>query len=79
MQDIVGGVGRVGELIGEIRANSAVQDEGIAAVTRSIAELDSDTQGNAALVEETASAADSLSQQAQRLAQTVASFELAPA
>ena len=79
MQDIVGGVQRVSELIGEIRSNSAEQDEGIAAAARSIGELDVDTQGNAALVEQTAAAADSLSQQAQRLAGTVSRFGLAAA
>ncbi len=76
MEEIVTGVRRVTELISEIRVATTEQDQGVASITDSVSELDKDTQGNAALVEETAAAADSLSQQAQALSQTVSVFKL---
>jgi methyl-accepting chemotaxis protein len=76
MRDIQGGVLRVTELIGEIHAASSRQDSSIGQVAVSVADLDRDTQDNAALVEETAAASQSLSAQAQRLTQAVASFQL---
>jgi methyl-accepting chemotaxis protein len=79
MQELVSGVGRVTELIAGIERASQEQDEGISRVSRSVSDIDADTQGNAALVEETAAAAQSLREQAGRLAEAVAEFKLAPA
>ncbi|MFG6441799.1 methyl-accepting chemotaxis protein [Roseateles sp. LKC17W] len=76
MTDIVGSVQRVTDIIGEISAAAAEQSQGIAQVNGTVAELDQMTQQNAALVEESAAAAQSLKEQAVRLAGLVSSFKL---
>jgi methyl-accepting chemotaxis protein len=79
MGEIVGSVQRVSDIIGEISAASAEQSEGIGQVNVAVAELDQMTQQNAALVEQSAAAAESLREQAQRLAQVVSTFRLSGA
>jgi methyl-accepting chemotaxis protein len=76
MTEIVGSVQRVSDIIGEISAASTGQSDGIEQVNKAVAELDQMTQQNAALVEESAAAAESLREQAQRLAQVVSTFKL---
>ncbi len=76
MTDIVMSVQRVTDIIGEITASTASQSQGIDAVNGSVVQLDQMTQQNAALVEESAAAAESLSEQAQRLAEVVGTFKL---
>jgi methyl-accepting chemotaxis protein len=76
MTDIVGSVQRVTDIIGEISAAAVEQSQGIAQVNGTVMELDQMTQQNAALVEESAAAAQSLKEQAVRLAGLVASFKL---
>ena len=76
MTDIVGSVQRVTDIIGEISAAAAEQSQGIAQVNGTVTELDQMTQQNAALVEESAAAAQSLKEQAVRLAGLVSSFKL---
>ena len=76
MQDIVSQVKRVNDLIAEISAASVEQTQGISQVGDAVNQLDQVTQQNAALVEESAAAADSLKQQAANLAQVVAVFKL---
>jgi methyl-accepting chemotaxis protein len=76
MQDIVAQVQRVGELIAAISMASTEQSRGISQVGDAVAQLDRVTQQNAALVEESAAAADSLKQQAASLAQVVGIFKL---
>ena len=76
MQDIVHSVQRVGDIIGEISAAATEQTVGIAQVGQSVGEIDRMTQQNAALVEQSAAAAESLREQAQRLAQVVQQFHL---
>lgn len=77
MTEIVSSVKRVSDIIGEISAASAEQSDGISRVNTSVMELDHMTQQNAALVEQSAAAAESLREQAQRLAQLVTTFKLA--
>jgi methyl-accepting chemotaxis protein len=77
MGEIVNSVQRVSDIIGEITAAAAEQAEGIGQVNSAVSQLDQMTQQNAALVEQSAAAAESLREQSQRLAQTVAGFELA--
>jgi methyl-accepting chemotaxis protein len=72
-------IGRVNVIIGEIRTAAAEQADGIGQVNTAVSQLDQTTQQNAALVEETAAAADSLKEQAQRLSDAVAVFRLAHA
>ncbi len=76
MSEIVGSVQRVSDIIGEITTASAEQSTGIGQVNSSVSELDQMTQQNAALVEESAAAAESLKEQATRLAQVVSVFKL---
>jgi methyl-accepting chemotaxis protein len=79
MDDIVAQVKRVSDLIAEIGAATHEQTTGIGQVSTSVSQLDQVTQQNAALVEESAAAADSLKQQAAKLAEVVGVFKLAAA
>ena len=74
MSEIVGSVQRVSDIIGEITAASGEQSDGIGQVNVAVTQLDQMTQQNAALVEESAAAAESLKDQAQRLAQVIQIF-----
>jgi len=76
MTEIVGSVQRVSDIIGEISASASEQSTGIGGVNTAVSELDEMTQQNAALVEESAAAAESLREQAERLAQVVSIFQL---
>jgi len=76
MGEIVSSVQRVTDIIGEISAASTEQSQGIGQVNNAVGTLDQMTQQNAALVEESAAAAESLKDQAQRLAEVVARFRL---
>jgi methyl-accepting chemotaxis protein len=76
MDDIVASVRRVCDTIGEVTAASSEQSQNIGQVNDSVNQLDQVTQQNAALVEQSAAAADSLKEQAARLAQAVSSFRL---
>ena len=76
MNDIVQSVRRVADVIGEITAASSEQSAGISQVNNSIANLDQMTQQNAALVEQSAAAAQSMREQADQLAQAVAVFKV---
>jgi len=77
MQEIVSSVQRVGDIIGEITAASGEQSSGIGQVNQAVGDIDQMTQQNAALVEQSAAAAQSLREQAARLAQVVSQFRLA--
>lgn len=76
MHDIVVQVKRVADLIGEISAAAVEQTSGIGHVSNAVTQLDHVTQQNAALVEESAAAAGSLSDQASRLVEAVSAFRL---
>ncbi|EYC52225.1 chemotaxis protein [Hylemonella gracilis str. Niagara R] len=76
MEEIVSGVRRVSDLIGEITAAAAEQRDGIKQVNQAVTNLDQVTQQNAALVEESGAAAASLRDQARRLAEVVAVFQV---
>ena len=79
MQDIVASVQRVTDVVAGIASAAQEQSLGIAQVNTSITQLDQMTQQNAALVEESAAAAQSLREQAERLTSTVATFSLGEA
>jgi methyl-accepting chemotaxis protein len=76
MEDIVSQVRRVNALIGEISTATGEQTSGIDQVGDAVSDLDRVTQQNAALVEESAAAAESLRQQAERLLESVSVFRL---
>jgi methyl-accepting chemotaxis protein len=76
MQDIVNSVQHVAAIIGEVTASASEQSRGMEQISGSVGELDRMTQQNAALVEQSAAAAESLKGQAQRLAEVVGGFRL---
>jgi len=76
MDEIVGSVKRVADLIGDISAATLQQSAGIEQINQAIAQMDESTQQNAALVEEASAAARSMEEQAGELMQTVAAFRL---
>ena len=76
MDEIVGSVQRVGDSIGDIAASASEQSTRISQVNQDVMALDQMTQQNAALVEESAAASQSMRQQAQGLEASVAVFKL---
>lgn len=74
MHDIVTKVANVTEILNEITQASDEQNRGISQVGQAIVEMDSVTQQNAALVEESSAAANALRDQAQNLASSVSRF-----
>ncbi|MBT2786572.1 MULTISPECIES: methyl-accepting chemotaxis protein [unclassified Halomonas] len=76
MQDIVAHITRVTDVLEEINAATSEQSDGINQVNIAVAELDRMTQENAAMVEESTTAAEQLKEQADHLAGTISSFKL---
>ncbi|MES2890193.1 MAG: methyl-accepting chemotaxis protein, partial [Pseudomonadota bacterium] len=76
MDEIVGSVKRVTDIMAEITAASQEQTSGIEQINQAITQMDQVTQQNAALVEEAAAAASSLQEQASGLSQVVSVFRL---
>ncbi len=76
MDEIVASVQRVTDIIGEISAAALEQSQGIGQVNEAVTRLDQMTQQNAALVEESAAAAESLKDQAHRMTTVVANYRL---
>jgi methyl-accepting chemotaxis protein len=74
--DIVRQVQRVDGIVAEISAASGEQSQGIDQIGTAVAQLDQVTQQNAALVEESAAAAESLKHQAAGLAEAVSIFSI---
>ncbi len=77
MTEVVGAIQRVTDIVAEISAASTEQSQGVGQVGEAVAQMDRSTQQNAALVEESAAAAESLRQQATQLVQAVSVFKLA--
>jgi methyl-accepting chemotaxis protein len=76
MDEIVGSVKRVTDIMAEITAASQEQTSGIEQINQAITQMDQVTQQNAALVEQAAAAAASLQEQASALSQVVSVFTL---
>jgi methyl-accepting chemotaxis protein len=76
MDDIVSQIKRLNDLLTDIGAATHEQSQGISQVGEAVNQLDQVTQQNAALVEESAAAADSLNHQAARLVEAVGVFTL---
>lgn len=76
MQQMVGSVQRVSDIIADIKAASSEQAAGIEQIGHSVVNMDKMTQQNAALVEESAAAAQSMNEQANRLDALVHQFRL---
>jgi methyl-accepting chemotaxis protein len=77
MNEVVSAIRRVTDIMGEISAASAEQSQGVIQVGEAVGQMDQVTQQNAALVEESAAAAESLKQQSRQLVEVVAVFKLA--
>ena len=76
MGDVVAAIGRVSTLVGEIAASAKEEALGLAQVNTAVNQMDQVTQQNAALVEQSTAAAESLKDQAQRLNTVVGTFRL---
>jgi methyl-accepting chemotaxis protein len=76
MQDVVTAIRRVTDIMGEISSASTEQSSGVAQVGEAVTQMDQATQQNAALVEESAAAAESLKLQARQLVEMVSFFKL---
>ena len=79
MSEVVGAIRRVTDIVAEISAASTEQSSGVAQIGEAVTQMDQATQQNAALVEESAAAAESLKLQAGQLVQAVAVFKLGDA
>ncbi|WP_341899147.1 methyl-accepting chemotaxis protein [Ferrovibrio terrae] len=78
-EEVLGGIREVARIVGEIAGASREQASGLDQVNDAIGQMDSLTQRNSALVEETAAAARSLADQAAELAKVVGFFRAAAA
>ncbi|WP_420104963.1 methyl-accepting chemotaxis protein [Herbaspirillum huttiense] len=76
IEELVVSVRSVTQIMSEISAASGEQEAGIEQVNQAIAQMDTVTQQNAALVEEAAAATEALKEQARRLAESVSVFRL---
>jgi len=76
MVEIVSSVKNVSAIVSEIAGASSEQSTGIEEINRAISHMDEATQQNAALVEQAAAAAQSLQDQAVRLATIVGGFKM---
>ncbi len=76
IREIVETSQQVNRLLAEIATSAEEQSRGVAQTTQAVQDLDNVTQQNAALVEQTAAAAQSLQQQAKALAVEVSQFKL---
>jgi methyl-accepting chemotaxis protein len=76
MQEIVQSIQRVTSTMAEINAVAAEQRDGITQVSEAVSSLDQMTQQNAALVEESAAASQSLNEQSQHMKAIVQRFKV---
>ena len=76
IDDIVVSVQQVNQLIGEIAVASAEQSTGVTEINKAIAQLESMTQQNAALVEQASASSLSFQEQADRLKRLVERFRV---
>ncbi|MGZ5201402.1 MAG: methyl-accepting chemotaxis protein [Telluria sp.] len=76
MEEIVGSVRRVTDIIGEITAATEEQTAGLGRINEAVGQMDEVTQQNASLVEEAAAASASMQEQAGQLATVVSQFKL---
>jgi methyl-accepting chemotaxis protein len=74
--EIVVGVKKVTDVVAEIAVSSREQASGIEQVNKAVTAMDSATQQNAALVEQSSAAAQALTEQASRLTELLAKYEL---
>ena len=76
MNEVVSSIKQVTDIVGEISAATQEQNDGIAQVHQAITQMDETTQQNSALVEQTAAAAQTLREQADKLETVVSAFRI---
>ena len=76
LQELVGHVRQVRQLMGEIRVAGEEQRKGVAEVTLAVTEMDSTVQQNASLIDDAAARTQILKAEAEELALQVSSFKL---
>jgi methyl-accepting chemotaxis protein len=76
LQEIVNGIRKVGDIVGEIAAASAEQTAGIEQVNAAVTSMDETTQQNAALAEQTSAASQSMVQRSEQMTERLAFFRL---
>jgi methyl-accepting chemotaxis protein len=74
MQELVASVNRVTDIVGEISSATREQSQGLGSINQAVAGLEEMTQRNAALVEQSAAAAQSLRDQSELLSGAVSRF-----
>jgi methyl-accepting chemotaxis protein len=79
MRQIVASIGRVSTLVAEISQATAAQADEIHGVNEAVSDMDRSTQQNAALVEQSAAAAESLKLQAAVLVKSISVFHVSDA
>jgi methyl-accepting chemotaxis protein len=79
MHDVVDGIRRVADIVGEITAASQEQSIGIEQIHHALTQMDQVTQQNAAMVEEATGASQQLQNRAAGLAELVSVFRLGTA
>ncbi|MEL0579627.1 methyl-accepting chemotaxis protein [Pectobacterium punjabense] len=77
MQQVVVSIRQLSDTVSEISSASAEQSTGVEQVGIAVSQMDQTTQQNAALVEESAAAAQSLKEQADQLVREVSVFKIA--
>jgi len=76
LDEIVGGITKVTDLVGEIAAASNEQAQGVSQINIGLGQIDQVTQQNTATAEQSASASEELSSQAAQLREMIARFKL---
>ncbi|NJO37809.1 MAG: hypothetical protein HC871_09565, partial [Rhizobiales bacterium] len=76
LTEIVGSIGKVAGIVGQIASASQEQAVGVQEINNSITSMDEMTQQNSALVEESTAAARALTDQATKLAELMTFFKL---
>ncbi|WP_321532408.1 methyl-accepting chemotaxis protein [uncultured Desulfuromonas sp.] len=77
LEEIVGSITKVADLVAEIAAASNEQAQGISQINQGLGQIDEGVQQNTATAEESAAAAEELSAQAAHLKQLLSRFKLA--
>ncbi|HEX8413398.1 MAG TPA: methyl-accepting chemotaxis protein [Sphingomicrobium sp.] len=79
LERIVGRIGEISQLVSNITTSAEQQASGLQQVNTAVGEMDSVTQQNAAMVEQSTAAARSLAAEAEDLARHVARFQMTQA
>jgi methyl-accepting chemotaxis protein len=79
LREIVAGVKKVTDVVGEIATSSHEQSAGIEQVNQAVMSMDEMTQQNAALVEEAAASAQAMAEQSAKLTELMARFQMGDA